>query len=69
MLRVGSGQIRKFDFKVLKAYFQKPNTENVKYVPLSIKMFCLAKGPLNVFFKLPITEISEIDDKKSVSKQ
>ena len=29
--------------------------------------FFAAIGPLNVFLKLPVTEISEIDDRKSVS--
>ena len=29
-------------------------------------MLFLATGPLDVFFKLPVTEISEIDDRKSV---
>ena len=34
---------------------------------MTIYFVCLATGPLNVFFKLPVTEISEIDDRKSVS--
>ena len=34
---------------------------------LSMRYLPSADGPLNVFFKLPVTEISQVDDHKSVS--
>ena len=33
----------------------------------TIRYLPTAEGPLNVFFKLPVTEISQVDDHKSVS--
>ena len=39
------------------------------YIVYNLHIFIfLAPTPLEVFFKLPVSEISEIDDHKSVSK-
>ena len=52
--------------------YRKDVPPNSKYFHtlffFQIQLFIVtANGPLSVYFKLPVTEVSEIDDHKSVS--
>ena len=46
-----------------------PSELSVINIIHNLPIVIVANGPLNVFFKLPVTEVSEINDHKSVSSE